>query len=332
VLCIAPRLGTAAGERALERLALEPRIWLGMRRLDALGLGVCAALLAALLGTASAGAAPIVGATDPSVDGAVLAWQRVGGNGVLRTSSGTVAVAGTLPAVGGFNKAWLTPAAIAVQLRQQPPLTLPLPPNSQVDALAISGSWLVVRDEAATGIANLFAVSLPALAQGRYVATYIRGSGTPGAIGRPTIEGTLVAYAYSTPAGSSIAAIDLASGARTVLRSATSEVQFESPALGGGHLLYERSDRCAQELLLGGTYSSSGDRVLLTLPSTVARDPGWQGGYQHAWNSASGCPNRRAGAGGTITLGSTALGSADAYVSESPPNLAQTSIVTVPLG
>jgi hypothetical protein len=332
VLWIAPRLGSAAGERALERLALEPRMWLGIRRLDALGMAICAALLAALLGTASATAAPIAGATDPSVDGAVLAWQRVGGTGMLRRPSGTGPVAGTLPAVGGFNTAWLTPTGIAVQLRHQPPLTLPLPPNAEVTALAISGSWLVVRDQGTTGVANLFAVSLSALAQGGYVATYIRGSGTPGAIGRPTIEGTLVAYSYSTPARSSVEAMDLASGARTVLRSATSEVQFANPSLASGHLLYVRTDRCAQELLLGGTYSSTADRVLLTLPSTVARDPGWQSGYQHAWNNASGCPNRGPGPGGTMTLSSTALGSTDAYVSESPPNLAQTSIVTVPLG
>jgi hypothetical protein len=235
--------------------------------------------------------------------------------------------------VGGFNTAWLTPTGILVQVRHhQPPLTIPLPVNAQVNGLAISGSWLVVRDEATTGITNLFGVSLGALAQGRYAATYIRGSGTPGAVGRPAIEGTLVAYSYSTQAGSSIDAMDLASGTRTVLRGTTSKVQFANPALASGRLLYERVDRCAQELMLGGTYSSSSDRVLMRLPSTVARDPGWQSGYQHAWNSASVCPNRAAGAGGTTTLSSTALGSANAYVSESPSDLAQTSIVTVPVG
>src|SRR5581483_10042227 len=97
VMWIAPRLGTPAGDRALERLALEPRMWLGMRRLDALGLGACAALLAG----SSAAAATIPGSTDPSSDGALLVWQRIGGRGVLDTHTALRRLPGTLPAVGG---------------------------------------------------------------------------------------------------------------------------------------------------------------------------------------------------------------------------------------
>jgi len=324
VLWIAPRLGTAAGDRALERLALEPRMWLGMRRLDALGLGACAAVL----GTSSALAATIAGATDPSVYRSALAWQRVGGSGMLRTPSGTRRLPGTLPAVGGFNRAWLTAGGIVVSLRRQPPQTFPLPPNAQVDALAISGSWLVVRDQAADGIENLFGISLAARGQRRYIA----GAGTPGAIGRPAIEGAYVAYSFSTPQGSWIFEMNLDNDVRRVLRSAARNVQFTNPALDAGRLLYEQTDRCAQELLLGSPYSAAPGRVLLSLPSTVLRDPGWQPGYQHAWNGASLCKGRAAGPGETTTLGATALGATDAYVSESPPDLAATRIVTVPLG
>jgi len=324
VLWIAPRLGTDAGERALERLALEPRMWLGIRRLDALGLGACAALL----GTSSALAADIGGATDPSVDGSVVAWQRVGGGGELRTPAGARALPGTLPAVGGHNRAWLTPAAIALALRSKPLQTIPLPPqDSTVDGLAISGSWLVVRDQTATGIANLFAVSLADFANRRYIA----GSGTVGAISRPTIEGSYVAYSYSTPGGSGIYEMNVATGARRVLRSAHRNVQFDNPALDAGRLLYERVDRCVQDVLLGNAYDPASDRVILSLPSTVLRDPGWQPGYQHEWNSASLCGNRGAGAGGTTTLGATALGPGDAYVTESPTELAASRIVTLPL-
>jgi hypothetical protein len=83
-------------------------------------------------------------------------------------------------------------------------------------------------------------------------------------------------------------------------------------------------------LLIGAPYRAGGDRALLTLPSTVERDPGWQPGYQHAWNSASLCANRGTGAGGAITLGATALSAARAYVSESPADLARTRIVSLP--
>jgi hypothetical protein len=54
--------------------------------------------------------------------------------------------------------------------------------------------------------------------------------------------------------------------------------------------------------------------VLLSLPSTVSRDPGYQVGYTHAYNSASGCANRSTGNGGSTELGSTALGPSRAYV------------------
>ena len=58
----------------------------------------------------------------------------------------------------------------------------------------------------------------------------------------------------------------------------------------------------------------------MTLPSTVTRDPGYQQGYVQDYNSASLCANRKTGPGGTITLGPTALGGGEAYVSESPPD------------
>jgi hypothetical protein len=325
VLWIAPRLGSAAGDRALERLALEPRLWLGLRRLDAVGLGACAALL----GTSSALAATIGGATDPSVDGAIMAWQRVGGHGVLSALSVTETLPGALPAVGGGNVAWVTARGVAISRGYQSGALqiVPAPPGATIDALAISGEWLVVRDRGANGIANLFAIALSGDGARRYIA----GSGTPGAIGRPAIEGVHVAYSVSSAGGSVIDEVDLGSGARTVLRSATRDVQFANPALAEGRLLYERVDRCAQELLLGSPADASHDRVLLSLPSTVERDPGWQTGYQHAWNSASLCRNRGPGAGGTETLGATALGAGDAYVTESPADLAGSRIVTLPL-
>ena len=95
VLWIAPRLGTPAGDRALERLALEPRMWLGMRRLDAVGLGACAALL----GPRRRGrrADSPVRHRPVGRRRALLAWQRVGGPGVLDTHTALCSIPGTLP-------------------------------------------------------------------------------------------------------------------------------------------------------------------------------------------------------------------------------------------
>jgi hypothetical protein len=329
VVWIAPRVGTERGDLALERLALEPRLWLGLRRLGAIGLGACAAALAG----SSALAVGTDFATDPSGYGASLAWQRVGGSGWLYARSETRHLPGRFPALGGGNLAYVSGAKIVV-VRPFPatsPTIVPGPMQSSVDALAVSAHWLIVRDQSAAGIANLFAVSLRHPARRRYIV----GSATPGSIGRPTIEASTVAWSYSTARSSGIYEENLSSGARTVLRLATANVQYANPSLDEGRLLYEQTNRCAQELILASPpgVSAKHNRVLLTLPSTVLRDPGYQPGYIQDYNSASLCANRPTGPGGAITLGPTALSGSTAYLSESPvANVAHTTIVTIRLG
>ncbi len=328
MLWIAPRVGSGRGEAALERLALEPRLWLGLRRLDAIGLSACAVVL----GSAGALAASLpTFATDPTVDGASLAWQRAGGNGWLLADSLTQRLPGRLPALGGGRIAWVSGdrLVIATRFPAAAPQHIASPPSAVVDALAVSAGWLVVRDAGNGGIANLFAISLSDPSRRRY----LQGSAIPGAIGRPALAGSTVVYAFSDAQRSTLYEVDLASGVRSVLRQVNANVLYANPALWHGRLLYERTTRCEQQLLLGSP-SGSGrkDRPLLTLPSTVARDPGYQSGYVENYNSASACPNRKAGVGGTITLGATALGAQTAYVSESPADPAQTHIVTLALG
>jgi hypothetical protein len=295
VMWIAPRLGTERGEQALERLALEPRMWLGLRRLDAIGLGACAVVLA---GSGALAAAPNF-ATDPSTFGGSLAWQKVGGNGYLFAHAHTMRLPGRLPALGGGNLAYVSDGQIVVSagFPSSSPLRVPGPSRSTVDALAVST--------------------------------------TPGAIGRPTIAGHTVAWADSNARRSGIYEENLRTGMRSVLRLANRNVQYASPALDEGRLLYVQTDRCDQELMLGSPTVSTArhDRVLLSLPSTVLRDPGWQPGYIQNYNSASLCANRKPGAGGTTTLGATALTPSIAYVSESPvTDVKRTTIIRIALG
>jgi hypothetical protein len=128
-------------------------------------------------------------------------------------------------------------------------------------------------------------------------------------------------------------------------------VAFFNPSLLGGRMLFERVTRCVQQLRLGtvrgpagassrsaaagspGTAGSSrtarGERVLLSLPSAVSRDPGYQRGYTHAYNSASGCPNRGAGRGGATQLGATALAARSAYVTRLGPAAGNAEVVSV---
>jgi hypothetical protein len=329
VLWIAPRLGTERGDLALDRLALEPRLWLGLRRLDAIGLSACAALLAG----SGALAAATNFATDPSAYGGSFAWQDVGGRGWLYTHSDAIKLPGRLPALGGGNLAYLSGSEIVVVrgVTSSSPTMIPGPAAGKVDALAVSAHWLIVRDTSTRGIENLFALSLRDPAKRRYLT----GSATPGAIGRPAVAGSTAVWSYSDARHSGIYEENLSTGARTVLRLATANVQYSNPALDEGRLLYERTDRCAQRLLLGlpSPSSAARARVLLSLPSTVLRDPGYQPGYIQNYNSASLCKNRPTGPGGTTVLGSTALSGGTAYVSESPvADVAHTTIAMIGLG
>src|SRR6202035_2648105 len=103
------------GARRLDEMAREPRLWLGLRRLDALGLVLCALALGGASATASAKAATVPSATDPSASGGELAWQQLAGSGALLNTAGTVStLPGVHPALGGGLVAWASPSAVTV--------------------------------------------------------------------------------------------------------------------------------------------------------------------------------------------------------------------------
>jgi hypothetical protein len=347
VLWMAPGLRGGEGARRLDEMAEAPRLWLGLRRLDALGLGLCALALAG----ASASAAPIAPtriaqATDPSAANGALAWQQLGAAGLLSLNGAPpLALPGAHPALGGSNVAWAstTQVTIADRTSLQPKLVLTA---GGVNALGVSDGWVVYRDEDAQG-EHLIAVSLSDPSVRRYLA----GARLAGRIGRPALDGAIVVFTVGTPERSAIELVELASGRRRTLRAASRGVAFFNPSLLGGRMLFERATRCVQQLRLGavagaagassrssaadslGVAGSSratrGDRVLLSLPSAVSRDPGYQRGYTHAYNSASGCPNRRAGSGDATQLGATALTATSAYVTRLGPAAGNAEIVSL---
>jgi hypothetical protein len=352
VLWMAPGLRRGDGARRLDEMAEAPRLWLGLRRLDALGLGVCALALAG----ASASAAPVAGAaiaqtriaqaTDPSAANGALAWQQVGAGGLLSLNGAApLALAGTHPALGGSNVAWASATAITIADRAslQPKLVLAA---SGVNAMGVSDGWVAYRDEDAQG-EHLIAVSLSDPSTRRYLA----GARLAGWIGRPALDGASVVFTVDTPRRSALELVELASGRRHTLRAARRGVAFFNPSLLGGQMLFERVTRCVQQLRLaavaghaggssrwaaagslgaaGSSRARHGERVLLSLPSAVSRDPGYQRGYTHAYNSASGCPNRRAGRGAAMQLGATALGPTSGYVTRLGSAAGDAEVVSV---
>jgi hypothetical protein len=321
VLLMAPTLQTGRGARRLDGMAAEPRLWLGLRRLDALGLGLCALFLGGTAATASV----LPAATDPSAVDGQLAWQQIGGSGMLRLASGhTGALPGSYPAIGQSSIAWQGGGLITVADRASMAVKATFP-AAPTNALAISDDWLAYRAQPVPGTEELLARSTLEPATWLYVT----GPRPAGEIGRPALLGSTVVFTVNTAASNTIATMNLATGARHLLRSSDAGHALSSPSLLDGLLLYERVGRCAQELRIGPQDTPSHDRTVMSLPSTVQRDPGYQPGYQHAYNGASLCHLRGERRGTGMRLGPTALTPSRIYVTEIPP-VGAPSILTLP--
>jgi hypothetical protein len=309
VVWMAPGLRReSGGARQLDAMGAEPRLWLGLRRLDAIGLALCAFWISA--GVAQALVLPA--ATNPVAAGRAIVWQKVGGSGMLRRPSGEVrALPGTDPALGGSRIAWQNgdQVTVADAGSLQPTLKLAV---KDVDALAVSDGWLVYRRRSGRNAASLIALRLAEPSHRRHLA----GPRPVGQIGRPALDGSRVAFAVDTPSRSKIVLVDLGDGGRHTLRRSELGTALFNPSLLHGLLLYERVSACGQQLRLGSLHSSHGERVLRRLPSTVRRDPGYEAGYEHAWNMASKCPNRGFGRGGERELGPVALGPSRVFLTE----------------
>lgn len=336
IVWLAPGVGSERGARRLEQIALEPRLLLGTRRLGAIGLALCAAAFAATPAfgheTRPSLTTVATAATDPTSNGSDLAWQTVGGGGMIEIQ-GTAARAlpGELPALGGSNVAWVSGATIVVAdaASLAPEVTLPIPPATTVSTLAVSDSWLVANLLPSAGGDQLVAYSLAdPTAAPKTIAT----AAFAGAIGRPALTTSDVVFALGGSRGSAIDEIDLNTATKTVLRSVKANYSLENPVLTGDNdLLYEQIGRCAQSVYIGSTSGKRPTARLLSLPSTVIRDPGYQPGYVRDYDQASHCPNRGTGPGAKRTLGTTAVGTSTLYVTEYPRAPARSTIVALAL-
>jgi cytochrome c biogenesis protein CcdA len=321
VVWMAPGLRREGGTRQLDAMGAEPRLWLGLRRLDAIGLLLCAFWMGA--GVADAFVLPA--ATNPVVAGRAVVWQKVDGTGMLRRSSGKVrTLPGTEPALGGSRVAWRDgdQVTVADEGSLQPTLRLAI---EGVNALAVSSGWLVYRDRTGENSESLIGLRLAKPSWRRHLF----GPRPVGQIGRPALDGSRVVFAVDTPRRSKIEAANLGDGGRHTLRRSERGAGLFNPALLHGRLLYERVTACAQQLRLGSVHSSHGEHIIKTLASTIRRDPGYEIGYEHAWNMGSKCPNRGFGGGGTRELGPVALGGSRVYLTEAVPGTRRARVITL---
>jgi hypothetical protein len=245
------------------------------------------------------------GATDPSVDGPLLAYHVAGQPGVLISGGGTSRLPGTHPALGGGKVATLASNAINVRQTSGPPFARTIPAPG-VDAVAVSAEWVVWRARAADGD-TIFAAAL--------------GGGAPRRVakarelGRPALEGARCAYHVTGRTGSRIVIADLASGKRTTVRRERRALLI-NPSLHGGRLAYVRNYYRRQELRLGPQTKRSPkrDRRLWSTVPTGRRDAGHDPGrehFRHGWPKKLWPRPKR---GLSATVWTTALGDGVAYV------------------
>jgi hypothetical protein len=127
-----------------------------------------------------------------------------------------------------------------------------------------------------------------------------------------------VVFTTDTAGESALELVHLPSGHSRTLRAGNRGILYENPSLLDGAVAYERVTRCAQELRVASARKRTAGRLLLELPSTVSRDTGYEPDYEHAYNTASLCPNRGPGSGTKLRLGATAMSESAVYVTEAP--------------
>ena len=313
IAVVAPLVPRPLGSRLLEAMASRP----GSLRLTRLVVAASLAAVAVAAGTAS-GAARWGPAVDPSVAGADVAWEVPGGHGVLLRAGQETALPGDDPALGGAYAAWHVGRTVTIADRATlaPIRTFDIP---AVDALAVSDAWLVFRQPRRDGGSRLGVVSLTGPPVYRYVASVA----FPTEIGRPSLDGSIIAYHRAARTSSAIVLVNARSGERWVVRAART-AQLLQPSLRGPYLLYVLVTNCVQELRLG-LLGGSRDRILLRRPAAVLRDRGHEFGHTEQGSRATRCPNPTVP--GTRILWTTALTSSTAYLSEFSPNRGAASAV-----
>ena len=179
-------------------------------------------------------------ATDPSVDGALVAYHRAGAPGILVANGQSSPLPGTHPALGGGRLALIGNNVIVVRQTSGAPFAATIPAPG-ADAVAVSAQWVAWRARDADGD-TIFAQPLGGGAARRVAKS--------AELGRPALEGGRIAYHVPGRNGSRIVIADLATGKRTTVRRER-RAMLLNPSLHGGDLAYVRSLYRRQELRVG---------------------------------------------------------------------------------
>ncbi len=246
-----------------------------------------------------------INASDPSVDGALVAWHEAGQPGVLVRDGEPTRLAGVHPALGQGRLAMTTGSTIEVQSTSGDRFAASIPAPG-ADAVAVSGSWLAWRVREGDTDA-IYAVPLGTDAAPREVVRAPE-------IGRPAVQGGRLAF-HLIGRTSRIVVVDLVSGAASTVRQERRALLL-NPSLYGGRLLYVRAIHSRQELRLGpvSRRAPRKDRRLWSTVPTGRRDAGHEPGNEHKKHGQPHKLWKRPARGVSATLWTTALADDAAYV------------------
>jgi hypothetical protein len=277
-------------------------------------LAAASLLFALVAGEVHAAGTVASPAGDPSAAGADLAWQQPGVGGFLRRADATAQVPGNDPAIGASFVAWRVGDIVTVADRATLAVvfqeTLP-----GVRKLAISRRWLAYR--------TATEIRVHAIGQPGPGALVVRAR-QPATLGRPALGVDLVTYHLASAEGSSIFAVNAASGRRLRLRSSR-DAQLLNPSLYAGQLLYVRSSRCSQQLLLGPARGGR-NRVLYEIGPLAGQDEGHERRHTRQGERLP-CPHRPRPT--SKMLWTTALSPTTAYVTVLVPRRGGRTVPTL---
>ena len=244
-------------------------------------------------------------ASDPSIDGALIAWHQAGRPGVLVRDGRPTPLPGAHPALGQGRLAVTTGSTIEVRSTSGDGFAASLPAPG-ADAVAVSGSWVAWRvREGAVDVIR----ALP-LGAGEPPREVMRAA----ELGRPALQGGRLAF-HVIGRTSRIVVVDLASGTAATARQERRALLL-NPSLEGGRLLYVRASHSRQELRIGpvSRRSPRKDRRLWSTVPTGRRDAGHEPGNEHKKHGQPHKLWKRPRSGVSSTLWTTALAEDAAYV------------------
>jgi hypothetical protein len=263
IALVAPIAGRDLGIRITEAMAGRPAILRGFRVGDGLALlAVGAALVVAVPAGAAQNAA--TRASDPSVAGDALAFQRPDGTAVLRRGGADKPLLGTDPALGDGRLAVIGKGEIVI-LSAQDLTEVGRVPARDADAVAISRHWVVWRARSggrdslrARNVSNPASPG-PEQSLGR--------SGRHSQLGRPSLDDNRLVYARATSKENAIVRRLLGAKRKKRAKSTLMRSRREglsNPSIRGKSLLYVRHTRHGDRLKLASVGGRGDGRTLIS--------------------------------------------------------------------